>query len=256
MVCEAYATCMRWTALLALTCLSCAAGTSLAGETEVVDPSSRAQDPEQVRSCPGLPEVTIRAAEEPEAEAVCDGAKRALAFLLRAGLNAPSHTRIDIRSDLPGELAGRAVGCYVRETQRVLILSFRAFEAGGGWFQMPPSWELYRAVASHEVAHAVVGCHSEPRRLAVAAHEYVAYVVFFATMDARLRAELLAKFPGKGFRAEGQISDISDMVNPNQFGVDAWRHYMRVRDGAQWLRRMIAGEVVTEPADDPGASMR
>lgn len=254
--CEGYAIRMRWTAFLALTCLACAAGTSLAGDNQGVDPRSRAQDQEQVRACRGLPDVTVRASEEPETEAVCEGAGRALAFLAGAGLNAPPHTRIEILSELPGELAGRAVGCYVRETQRVLILSFGAFQAGGGWFQMPPSWELYRAAASHEVAHAVVGCHSEPRRLAVAAHEYVAYVVFFATMDAQLRAALLAKFPGAGFRTAGQISDISHMVNPNQFGVDSWRHYTRVRDGGQWLRKIIAGEVVPEPADDPGASSR
>ena len=245
---------MRWAAFLALTCLSGAAGTSLADDSQAVDPPSRAQD--QVRACRGLPEVTVRAADEQETEAACEGAGRALAFLAGAGLNAPPHTSIDILSELPGELAGQAVGCYVPETQRVLILSFDAFKAGGGWFQMPPSWELYRAAASHEVAHALVGCRSEPRRLAVAAHEYVAYVVFFATMDKQLRSALLAKFPGSGFRTAGQISDISHMVNPNQFGVDAWRHYMRFKDGGQWLRKIVAGEVIPDPADDPGASTR
>lgn len=245
---------MRWSALLVLTCLSCAADTSMADDSQVVDPPSRVQD--QVRACRGLPEVTVRTAEEPEAEAACEGAHRALAFLAGAGLTAPPQTRIDVLSELPGALAGRAVGCYVRETQRVLILSFGAFQAGGGWFQMPPSWELYRAAVSHEVAHAVVGCHSETRRLAVAAHEYVAYVTLFATMDQQLRTALLAKYPGSGFRTAGQISDISHMVNPYRFGVDAWRHYVRVRDGGQWLRKIIAGEVVPDPADDPGASAR
>lgn len=121
---------------------------------------------------------------------------------------------------------------------------------------MSPSWELYRAAASHEVAHAVVGCHSEPRRLAVAAHEYIAYVVFFATMDPQLRSELLTKFPGAGFQTAGQISDISHIVNPNQFCVDSWRHYLRVSNRAQWLGRIIAGDVVPEPTDDPDASTR
>jgi hypothetical protein len=62
----------------------------------------------------------------------------------------------------------------VRETRRVLLVDFDAFRAGGGWFGMPPSREPYRAVASHEVARAVVGGRSEPRRLPVAAHGYVA----------------------------------------------------------------------------------
>ena len=254
--CEGYAAGMRWTALLSLMGLALGAGMLVAGEHQVGEPRSLAQEPDLVRVCPGLPHVTVRAAEGPDAEAACDGAARALVFLVRAGLNAPSDTRIDILPELPGELSGLAVGCYMPENQRVSILSFKAFQAGGGWFQMPPSTELYRAAASHEVAHAVVGCHSEPRRPAVAAHEYVAYVVFFATMDAGLRTALLAKFSGTGFRTVGQISDISHIVNPNQFGVDAWRHYLKVKNGAQWLRNIIAGEVFLEPADDPSASMR
>ncbi|OQY74617.1 MAG: hypothetical protein B6D47_02365 [Rhodocyclaceae bacterium UTPRO2] len=148
------------------------------------------------------------------------------------------------------------MGCYLRETKRVVLLSFDAFKAGGGWFQMPPSLELYRAAAAHEVAHAVAGCQSEPRQLAVAAHEYVAYVVFFTTMDQELRAELLRKFPGRGFQSTGQIIDISHIVNPNQFGVDSWRHYLRVGNGSSWLRRIIAGEVIPDPVEDSGASTR
>jgi hypothetical protein len=216
----------------------------------------RAVSAERVRACPGLLHVSVHSAEGPDLEAVCEGAARALAFLAWAGLDAPPSTIIDIVSELPGELAGRAVGCYLRETERILLLSFAAFEAGGGWFRMPPTRELYRAAAAHEVAHAVVGCQSEPRRLAVAAHEYVAYVVFFATLEPQMRSRLLMKFPGAGFQSAGQISDISHIVNPNQFGVDSWKHYLRIRDGAQWLRRIIAGEVVPVLADDPDASMR
>lgn len=247
---------MRWPTLLTLTSLSCVVGMLVAADTAAVDQRLRMHSPEQVRACPGLPQVTVQAEERLDAEVACEGATRALEFLARAGLDAPPNAKIDIMAELPGELSGRAVGCYVRETKRVLLLSFGAFQSGGGWFRMPPSWELYRAAASHEVAHAVVGCHSEPRRLAVAAHEYVAYVVFFATMDPQLRSALLTKFPGVGFQTTGQISDINHIVNPNQFGVDSWRHYLRVSNRAQWLRRIIAGEVVPEPADDPGASTR
>jgi hypothetical protein len=163
---------------------------------------------------------------------------------------------IDIVPQLPGELAARAVGCYVRETKRVLLLNFDAFQAGGGWFRMPPSWELYRAAASHEIAHTVVGCNSEPRQLAVAAHEYVAYVVFFATMEPKLRTALLKRFPGAGFRTSGEISDINHIVNPNQFGVNSWRHYLKAKSRERWLRLVIAGEVVPDLLDDPGASSR
>ncbi len=233
---------MRWMLVLAL------AGALL--------PAQAATEADGIHTCAGAGQVSVRALALQDALAACDGATRALAFLARAGYQAPPSTRIDIVDDMPGDLAGKAVGCYVRESRQVLLLSFEAFRAVGGWFQMPPSWELYRAAASHEVAHAVVGCHSEPRRLPVAAHEYVAYVVFFATMEPSLRTALLAKYPGRGFRSIGQIRDLVHLVNPQQFGVDAWKHYQRMPQPAQWLARIIAGEVVPEWPDDPDASAR
>lgn len=149
-------------------------------------------------------------------------------------------------------MGGRAVGCYLRESRSIRLLSYESFEAGGRWFRVPVTPELYRAAAAHEMAHAVIGCHSEPRRLPMAAHEYVAYVTMFATMDAALRARVLAQFPGTGFRSLAQINDLTHIVEPNQFGVDSWRHCLRRHDRESWLRRIVAGEVVQElPGDGP-----
>lgn len=218
--------------------------------------TSSTATPEMPRVCATDPRVTVLAPAPDDVDTACDGAHRALAFLARLGLDGPETVTVEIVPAMPGELAGKALGCYVPATKRILILSYAAFEAGGGWFRMPASRELYRAVAAHEVGHAVVGCQSEPRPLPVAAHEYVAYVVLFATMDPPLRAAILARFPGTGFRTSGQISDVAHVVNPNQFGVDAWRHFQRVADRERWLKRVIAGEVVPEAVADPGAEER
>lgn len=247
---------MRRKTVLLLAGMALVAGLLHAADGVVVAQESEARGPGHFVACTGLPQVSVQSELERDANAACEGAARSLAFLGRSGLKAPQSIRIEIVPELPGELAGRAVGCYVRESRSVALLSFQAFEAGGGWFRMPPSLELYRSAAAHEVAHAIAECESEPRRLAIAAHEYVAYVVLFATMSPELRKDLLGKFPGKGFRSTAQISDISHIVDPNQFGVDSWRHYLRVDNGARWLRRIIAGEVVPEPVDDPGASTR
>jgi hypothetical protein len=208
-------------------------------------------EPAQHR-CPGAAQVAIRGAAGTDAQTVCEGVERALTFLARAGLAAPPGTSIEIMRQLPGELDGRAVGCYLIETRRILLLSYEAFEAIEQWFRTPVDRALYRAAAAHEMAHAVVGCHSGTGRLPVAAHEYVAYVVLFATMDPALRDRVLAKFPGKGFSTTLQINDITHIADPNQFGVDAWRHYLGRRDRAAWLREIVAGNVVQEfPKDGP-----
>lgn len=196
--------------------------------------------------CPSVPQVGVRAAVAADAHMACDGVLRALAFLARLGLDVPPSTTIDIVPRLPGDLGGRAVGCYLRDSRSILLLSFDAFRSGGPWFGMPPDEALYTAAAAHEMAHAVVGCHVGPAPLPVAAHEYLAYVVLFATLAPELRERLLARFPGKGFSSTLQINDINHIAQPNQFAVDAWRHYLRRPDRDAWLRQVIAGQVVQD----------
>lgn len=228
---------------------------SVAADSPTTAPSTRgvpagvelAQHP-----CPTAVQVVVRAAATTDARMVCEGVERALRFLARAGLAAPLGTNVEIVEQMPGDLSGRAIGCYLSETRNILLLSFEAFEALEEWFRVPVDRDLYRAAAAHEMAHAVVGCHAWPSRLPVAAHEYVAYVVLFATMEPRLRERLLAKFPGGGFTTTLQINDVNHIADPNQFGVDAWRHYLGRRDQAAWLREIIAGNVVPEfPKESP-----
>jgi hypothetical protein len=221
------------------------------------DAESTAQpNPEPVaappRACPHAAGVTVRAARAADAEQACAGAARALAFLAQAGLAPPPHTPIDIVERLPGELDGRALGCYLRDTRRILLLSRAAFDATGGWFGEPPDAELYRSAAAHEVAHAVVGCHLGERPLPVPAHEYVAYVTMFATMAPPLRERVLAHFAGRGFASTLQINSIVYVAAPLQFAADAWRHYLKRHDRAAWLRAVVAGDVVQEfPTEGP-----
>jgi hypothetical protein len=220
---------------------------SAAAERAASDPDAQASpvlaEPAP-RRCPGAVEVVVRDAGADDARTVCDGASRALAFLARAGLAAPPATDIRVVDRLPEALAGRAIGCYMRDTRTILLLGYDAFESVGEWFRTPVDRELYASAASHEMAHAVVGCHAWPRQLSTAAHEYVAYVVMFGTMAPGLRERVLAKFPGPGFTSTLQISDIGHLADPNRFGVDAWRHYLGRRDRDAWLRSVIAGEAV------------
>ena len=234
----------------AIACLAWACATGLARAETAAAVRDPAAVPATAHRCPGGIDILVRAADADDAQMACDGATRALAFLSAAGIEAPPQTTIDIVRQLPGELAGKAVGCYLRQSRNILLLDYRTFEAGGRWFRVPVSRELYRAVAAHETAHAVIGCHTEPKGLPVAAHEYVAYVVLFATLEPGLRDQMLAQFPGSGFRTTLQISDVNHLVNPSQFGADAWRHYLTRRDREAWLREVIAGGVVPEPPGD------
>lgn len=203
-------------------------------------------------ACQGYPQVVVRGDSVVDAVVICEGVDRALSFLASAGLSPPAGTMIEIVEKLPPELGDRALGCYLRESKTIQLLSHERFMAGGPWFRMPRDRELYRSLASHEMAHAVVGCHSGPAKLPIPAHEYVAYVALFATMEPHLRERLLANFKGTGFRSTLEINDINHLIDPSEFGVSAWRHYLKRPDKAAWLREVVAGRVVQEwPVDGP-----
>jgi len=196
------------------------------------------------RPCADLPRVAVQGGSPTDAVTVCEGAGRAIAFLGRAGLQLPGSTTFEIVETLPPELDGRALGCYLRGARRTLVLSYARFEALGTWFRVPADREMYRGVAAHEMAHAMVGCQPGGPQASVAAHEYVAYVTLLGTLAPATRRRVLARFEGRGFESVLQINDLVHAVDPQQFGVDAWRHYLRRADRAGWLRDVVAGGIV------------
>jgi hypothetical protein len=84
------------------------------------------------------------------------------------------------------------------------------------------------------------------RRLPSAAHEHVADVTMFATMDAATREQVLAAMPAQGFDTVSKFNDITYAFDPMAFGVEAYRHWRDQRDGPGHLRRIVAGELIPE----------
>lgn len=202
-------------------------------------------DAQPTTACPGLP-VVVQAAEAADAALTCAGAAAAFAFMAPLGLTLPPQVRVELVSQLPPDLRADAVGCYAMHSRRTYVLSRERFFARRQWFSLPTSDALYQSIVAHEVAHAVVGCHIGERPLPTAAHEYVAYVVMFATMDPPTRQAALQVNPGQGYDHDAQINDLQYAFDPMRFGVEAYRHWLRQRDGADFLRRVLAGQVVSE----------
>jgi hypothetical protein len=215
--------------------------------TLMLDVSGAAEAP-SVRhrvDCPDSP-ATIETERPQEVAIACQGVGDAYGFLVPVGAKAPERVLVELVSALPEGLRGDAVGCYATQSHRILVLNYENFAGRGRWFGVPIDLALYRSVVAHEVAHAIVGCHLGERKLASAAHEYVAYVTMFATMPAALRTKALANMPGEGFDLATQINSMVYGFDPMAFGADSYRHWIRQRDGAEFLRRVMAGEAITE----------
>lgn len=196
-------------------------------------------------ACEGL-SASVQTRHLAAVEPACAGAADAFRFVEPLQLEGVRPVLIELVSQMPTDLRKDAVGAYAPRTHRLLVLELPRFLDRRSWFWVPTSVALFRSVVAHEVTHALVGIHLGGRALANAAHEYVAYVAMFATMDsATLRAVLAAK-PGQGFVYDTEINDMRYTLDPMTFGLEAYRHWLNQPDRVQFLRDVINGSVVPE----------
>ena len=205
----------------------------------------RLQDSVPAHLCPGL-NLQVLAAHPADFQDACSGAQAALNFFTAHGFQVGQQLLIEVVDKLPEAAGPAAVACYLIEHQRILILSYEVFGKRQSWFEIPVSRELYRSLASHEVAHALAASNFAGLRPALQAQEYVAYAVMFATMNPDLRTRILQALPGTGFDHEIQITAIFYALDPLVFGVEAYRHFIKEDNGIAFLRLVFTGKALTD----------
>jgi len=62
----------------------------------------------------------------------------------------------------------------------------------------------------------------------------------------RMSLETLAIRPGTGFGHPEQINDLVYAFDAELFGVESYRHWTRQPDPLNFLRRVLAGEVISD----------
>jgi hypothetical protein len=197
--------------------------------------------------CPGIPaRVEVAVDQRSTVPPACAGVADALGFLHWLPRDGDVELRVEIVDHLPDGLRPDAVGCYAIGSRRLMVIERDLFLQRGTWFGVPVSKRLWRSVVAHEVAHALVGCHLQGRALPGAAHEYLAYVTMFATLDEATREAALAAMPGAGLAHDAEINDFRYAFDPMRFGVDAYRHWLRQADGVGFLRSLLRGSIAPE----------
>jgi hypothetical protein len=191
------------------------------------------------------PNLFILSGNAEDVAAACDGAAAARDFLGSYGLDVSSDIWVEILPTLGSTPKDNAAGCYLASKDRVLVLDYAAFLKLGDWCGIPIDRALYRALVTHEAAHAIAACNFKIPRPSIPAQEYIAYVTMMATMDAEKRDSVMSRFAGKGYETEQQMNTTIYLCDPMRFGVQAYRHFLRRVDGGDYLNAILSGKVLS-----------
>jgi hypothetical protein len=175
---------------------------------------------------------------------ICRGAEYALVFFGRLSLEPNQPIVVEVVRRLPEEAGETAVGCYLKDEQRVLVLDFAEFKKSKTWFNVPIDRAMYRSLVTHEVAHAVAACNMAMPEPTIQAQEYLAYVAMFTTMDPRLRNLILQANSGTAFDRESKINTTIYLCDPMRFAVRAYRHFLKEEHGEAFLYKVLSGEAL------------
>lgn len=115
-------------------------------------------------------------------------------------------------------------------------------QTGQSLFGLAPDMDLWQSFVAHELAHAVADANFQMERPPRVSHEYIAYVVQFATMPSALRECILERFTTRAFAGERQINQHFMDLDPQIFAVKAYRHFLTLNDGAAFFARVLSGE--------------
>jgi hypothetical protein len=193
--------------------------------------------------------VVVQAQDPVDYRAVCQGAGAAVSFFADLGMLPTHPIVVEIVPRLPDVVSETAVGCYLEEGQRILVLEYPQFQQSETWFGIPVDRSMYQSLVAHEVAHAVGNCNFALPDPPIQAKEYIAYVVMFATMNPGLRKRILHANPGKGFDSELKINTTIYLCDPMRFGVEAYRHYLKKQHGAAFLLDVLSGKALAYRRD-------
>lgn len=210
----------------------------------------KGQPPGSARAmvCPDS-RVTVRSVTPADASLACEGARDAIAFLAKQGFDTDTAIRIDIAPEMPDAAARTAVGCYLESEKRIVVLPFAAFRRSRTWMGVPADARAYSSVVTHEVAHAIAACNYKAEALAITAKEYIAYVTTLATMDPAGRDRVLAAFPGPAFEGESEMRTLIYLLDPQGFGVRAYRHYLQPGNGRDFLHAILQGKAMLDSGE-------
>mgnify|MGYP001819642574 FL=1 len=208
-----------------------------------------ADEPTMLHPCPDV-RLRVADAESADAALVCEGGARALRFLADLGLRLPDALRIRVVRSLPRLYGVGQFGSFDASAGLIEVWASDSCEALVSedlLFDQPLSPDLYRSVVAHEVAHAVVEANYSSDDPCIVPQEYIAYTAQFAAMSQELRERVLGASSISAFADEQQMSAMYYFLDPQAFGIAAYRHFRNQPDGRPFVWRLLRGEARLPP---------
>lgn len=193
--------------------------------------------------CEGIPAV-VTYRDEADARTACRGAADAVGFLRGHGLDTGVPLEINILEECVERHGWPVMGQTDTRVMRIEVLSYDACQRAARnhpILGVPMSRELHSSFVAHEVAHAIARYNFADNRPPVAAHEYIAYVTQFATMDPGLRQQVLEHHRNPAWESLDDISETVYLLGPEVFAVKSYRHFLASPRPREVLARLLKG---------------
>jgi hypothetical protein len=199
----------------------------------------------EIKTCAGGV-ATVSGASPADLSDVCTGAAAAIEFLSHYGVKPAEAVAIKVSTDIPQEAGPTAAGCYIEQRRQVYVVPYSTFRKSKTWFGVAINRELFRALATHEAAHAVGACNFKIPNPTIQAKEYLAYVAMFSAMPAELRSHALRKVKTEGFATLDRFTALLYSFDPMRFGAEAYRHFAASTDQTAIIQGLLAGTILQD----------
>jgi Family of unknown function (DUF6639) len=95
--------------------------------------------------------------------------------------------------------------------------------------------ELYTSIIIHEIAHALFWENGGKHVLAREIHEYFAYAIQLVLLDEAHRNKIIYSNNVPAYSNRSEISEEYYLMNPTQFAVKSYLHFINVKDDWSYL---------------------
>lgn len=222
--------------------IAIAAFQGLAGAVLLAPSASQAS---AYQSCPAG-QAIVAGANSRDFQDICDGVASAVSFLVSHGASVSDVLTIQVVEQLPEAAGPTAAGGYLESERRINVVPFSAFHRHGTWFGVPIDRAMYRALASHEAAHAIAARSFRIPNPTIQAKEYLAYVAMFSTMPSALRERALRVLEGEVFASFERFTPMLYMFDPMRFGAGAYRHFSSLAEPGSAVRDVLEGRALVD----------